>query len=84
MKCLSYQVVYFFKILSYFSAFGFVTFENVDVALAAKRGLIGAVLGPHMLRIGFAKTSISPKIFVGGLGDWCTNYRLWTEFDRLG
>lgn len=65
-------------------AYAFVSFSNVDIGYRAKKELSRKPVGDPPFKIGFGKTAISPKIHVGGLGPWCSNYQLWSEFDRFG
>lgn len=65
-------------------AYGFVKFENLDMAHRAKAAMSGRRLGLNALRIGYGKPTPSKRLWVGGLGPWAPLAALAKEFDRFG
>ena len=65
------------------NAFAFVRFENVDMAFLAKKELSGQFFGRLQCKIGYGKSLATSRVWVGGLGSWCSADLLWREFDRL-
>merc|ERR550539_596478 len=66
------------------NAFAFMRFENLDQAATAKRELSGQYIGKFQCKIGYGKVVKTPKVWVGGLGPWCSMQMLEREFDRFG
>lgn len=66
------------------NAFAFMRFENLDMAAAAKRELSGQYIGKFQCKIGYGKVVQTTKIWIGGLGHWCSKQLLEREFDRFG
>ena len=66
------------------NAFAFLRFENLDQAAAAKRELSGQYIGKFQCKIGYGKVVQTTKVWIGGLGPWCTKQMLEREFDRFG
>jgi RNA-binding protein 15 len=66
------------------NAFAFVRYENLDMAHRAKQELSGQFIGKFQCKIGYGKANPTPKVWVGGLGSWCSESLLWKEFDRFG
>ena len=66
------------------NAFAFMRFENLDQAANAKRELSGQYIGKFQCKIGYGKVVKTPKVWVGGLGPWCSKQMLEREFDRFG
>merc|ERR1719211_894950 len=66
------------------NAFAFMRFENLDQAATAKRELSGQYIGKFQCKIGYGKVVKTPKVWVGGLGPWCSLQMLEREFDRFG
>ena len=62
----------------------FIKFANLNQAYKAKVTLNGKVILKNVARIGYGKVMYSPKIWIGGLGDWTTMADLEREFDRFG
>jgi len=50
----------------------------------AKTELSGQYIGKFQCKIGYGKVNATPKVWVGGLGAWCTQQLLEGEFDRFG
>jgi len=50
----------------------------------AKLELSGQYIGKFQCKIGYGKANPSCKVWVGGLGSWCSESLLWKEFDRFG
>lgn len=66
------------------STYGFIKFENLDVAHRAKMAMSGKVLGHNPIKIGYGKPTPSTRLWVGGLGPWVSLAALAKEFDRFG
>ncbi|KAM9800483.1 RNA-binding protein 15-like [Syngnathus typhle] len=66
------------------TTFGFVKFENLDMAHRAKVAMSGKVLGHHQVKIGYGKPTPTTRLWVGGLGPWISLAALAKEFDRFG
>merc|ERR1712029_365002 len=50
----------------------------------AKVELSGQYIGKFQCKIGYGKVHATTKVWVGGLGCWCSPSLLWKEFDRFG
>jgi len=66
------------------NAFAFVRFKNLDMAALAKKELSGQYIGKFQCKIGYGKANATTKIWIGGLGPWCTRQMIEREFDRFG
>lgn len=66
------------------NAYAFIRYENLDMAHRAKVELSGQYIGKFQCKIGYGKVHATTKVWVGGLGSWCTPSLLWKEFDRFG
>lgn len=66
------------------NTYGFVKFENLDMAHRAKLVMSGKVLGHSAIKIGYGKPTPSTRLWVGGLGRWVSLAALAKEFDRFG
>jgi len=66
------------------NAFAFLRFSNLDQSAMAKRELSGQYIGKFQCKIGYGKVHATTKVWVGGLGDWCSKEMLEREFDRFG
>lgn len=66
------------------NTYGFIKFENMDVAHRAKIVMSGKVLGHSPVKIGYGKPTPSTRLWVGGLGPWVSLAALAKEFDRFG
>jgi RNA-binding protein 15 len=66
------------------NAFSFIRYENLDMAHRAKAELSGQYIGKFQCKIGYGKVNATTKVWVGGLGSWCSSQLLWKEFDRFG
>jgi len=66
------------------NAYAFVRYENLDQAHRAKVELSGQYIGKFQCKIGYGKVNATTKVWVGGLGAWCSENILWKEFDRFG
>lgn len=64
--------------------YGFIKFENLDMAHRAKCAMAGKVLGRNQIKIGYGKPTPSTRLWVGGLGPWVSLSTLDKEFDRFG
>ena len=66
------------------NAYAFIRYENLDMAHRAKKELSGQYIGKFQCKIGYGKVNATTKVWVGGLGPWCSENLLWKEFDRFG
>ncbi len=66
------------------NAYGFIRYENLDQSYRAKLELSGQYIGKFQCKIGYGKVNATPKVWVGGLGPWCSSSALESEFDRFG
>ncbi|XP_060132966.1 RNA-binding protein 15 [Zootoca vivipara] len=66
------------------STYGFLKFENLDMAHRAKIAMSGKVLLRNPIKIGYGKATPTTRLWVGGLGPWVPLAALAREFDRFG
>ncbi|NWH82097.1 RBM15 protein, partial [Piaya cayana] len=66
------------------STYGFLKFENLDMAHRAKLAMSGKVLLRNPIKIGYGKATPTTRLWVGGLGPWVPLAALAREFDRFG
>ncbi|XP_053705856.1 RNA-binding protein 15 [Synchiropus splendidus] len=66
------------------STYGFLKFENLDMAHRAKLTMSGKPVGRNLIKIGYGKATPSTRLWVGGLGPWVPLAALAREFDRFG
>lgn len=66
------------------STYGFLKFENLDMAHRAKISMAGKVVGRNPIKIGYGKATPTTRLWVGGLGPWVPLAALAREFDRFG
>ncbi|KTG46391.1 hypothetical protein cypCar_00003982 [Cyprinus carpio] len=66
------------------STYGFLKFENLDMAHRAKISMSGKVVGRNPIKIGYGKATPTTRLWVGGLGPWVPLTALAREFDRFG
>ena len=66
------------------NAYAFIRYENLDMSHRAKVELSGQYIGKFQCKIGYGKVHATTKVWVGGLGCWCSPSLLWKEFDRFG
>ncbi|KAM8975822.1 RNA-binding protein 15 [Pelodytes ibericus] len=66
------------------STYGFVKFENLDMAHRAKIAMSGKVILNNIIKIGYGKAIPTNRLWVGGLGPWAPMTALAREFDRFG
>lgn len=66
------------------NTYGFIKFENLDMAHRAKVVMSGKVVGHNPIKIGYGKPTPSTRLWVGGLGPWVPPAALAQEFDRFG
>jgi len=66
------------------NAYAFIRFSNLDESATAKRELSGQYIGKFQCKIGYGKVVATTKVWIGGLGPWCTTQMLEREFDRFG
>ncbi|PAV72502.1 hypothetical protein WR25_05903 [Diploscapter pachys] len=68
------------------AAFAFVMFQTIDQARLAKREEHERQIRPGSTycKIGYGKSQVSRKIWIGGLGSWVNRDMLTSEFDRFG
>ncbi|XP_059925438.1 putative RNA-binding protein 15B [Gadus macrocephalus] len=65
-------------------AYGFVKFQNLDMAHRAKVAMQGRVIGVNPVKIGYGKATSTTRLWVGGLGPGISLTALAREFDRFG
>ncbi|KAM3878108.1 RNA-binding protein 15-like [Diretmus argenteus] len=66
------------------STYGFLKFENLDMAHRAKITMSGKIVGRNPIKIGYGKPTPTTRLWVGGLGPWVPLAALAREFDRFG
>ncbi|XP_035808103.2 RNA-binding protein 15-like [Amphiprion ocellaris] len=66
------------------NTYGFIKFENLDMAHRAKVAMTGKVVGHNPIKIGYGKPTPTTRLWVGGLGPWVPLAALAKEFDRFG
>ncbi|XP_053296100.1 RNA-binding protein 15 [Pleuronectes platessa] len=66
------------------NTYGFMKFENLDMAHRAKVAMSGKVVGHNPIKIGYGKPTPTTRLWVGGLGPWVPLAALAKEFDRFG
>ncbi|KAJ7999112.1 hypothetical protein DPEC_G00212030 [Dallia pectoralis] len=66
------------------STYGFLKFENLDMAHRAKISMSGKVVCHNPIKIGYGKATPTNRLWVGGLGPWVPLSALAREFDRFG
>ncbi|XP_051271390.1 RNA-binding protein 15 [Dicentrarchus labrax] len=66
------------------NTYGFIKFENLDMAHRAKVAMSGKVVGHSPIKIGYGKPTPTTRLWVGGLGPWVPLAALAKEFDRFG
>lgn len=64
--------------------YGFLKFENLDMAHRAKLSMSGKTVGRNTIKIGYGKPMPTTRLWVGGLGPWVPVAALAREFDRFG
>ncbi|CAL8402180.1 unnamed protein product [Arctogadus glacialis] len=66
------------------STYGFLKFENLDMAHRAKVAMSGKIVGRNPIKVGYGKATPTTRLWVGGLGPWVPVAALAREFDRFG
>ncbi|XP_075052019.1 RNA-binding protein 15 [Mixophyes fleayi] len=66
------------------STYGFLKFENLDMAHRAKVAMSGKYILRNCIKIGYGKATPTNRLWVGGLGLWVPVASLAREFDRFG
>lgn len=66
------------------NTYGFIKFENLDMAHRAKIAMAGKMVGHSPIKIGYGKPTPTTRLWVGGLGPWVPLAALAKEFDRFG
>ncbi|KAM4700551.1 LOW QUALITY PROTEIN: RNA-binding protein 15 [Discoglossus pictus] len=66
------------------STYGFLKFENLDMAHRAKIAMSGKIVLRNPIKIGYGKATPTNRLWVGGLGPWVPVASLAREFDRFG
>lgn len=66
------------------STYGFLKFENLDMAHRAKMAMSGKYILRNCIKIGYGKATPTNRLWVGGLGPWVPMASLAREFDRFG
>lgn len=65
-------------------AYAFIKYLELEAAAAAKNQMFGEEINGRPCKVGYGKTLPSPRLWIGGLGGWCTRDMLTREFDRFG
>ncbi|XP_055503795.1 putative RNA-binding protein 15B [Leucoraja erinacea] len=65
-------------------AYGFLKFQNLDMAHRAKVAMSGRMIGRNHVKIGYGKANPTTRLWVGGLGPLTSLAALAREFDRFG
>ncbi|CAD6193558.1 unnamed protein product [Caenorhabditis auriculariae] len=68
------------------AAYAFVMFQSLEQAMDAKAEEQDRPIRPgsSRVKIGYGKSQVSRRLWVGGLGSWCSADMLAKEFDRYG
>ncbi|CAD5226610.1 unnamed protein product [Bursaphelenchus xylophilus] len=68
------------------AAYAFIVFHSLDAAIEALESQHNRALrnGSTRCQIGYGKSQVSPKLWVGRLGAWASKDMLIKEFDRYG
>lgn len=66
------------------NTYGFLKYENLDMAHRAKLTMSGKIVGHNPIKIGYGKAIPTTRLWVGGLGPWVPLAALAREFDRFG
>lgn len=66
------------------STYAFVKFLDIDVSARAKSCVDGQYIGRNICKIGYGRSMLSTRLWVGGLGSWTSIEELTREFDRFG
>ncbi|KAI6206962.1 hypothetical protein M3Y94_00975000 [Aphelenchoides besseyi] len=69
------------------AAYAFVVFQSLNSAMKALKGQHGHSIrggGSTKCQIGYGRSQISQRLWIGGLGEWTKEKRLLEEFDRYG
>lgn len=65
-------------------AYAFIKYLELEAAASAKNQMFGRDIKGRPIKVGYGKTLPSPRLWVGGLGNWCSVDLLTREFDRFG
>lgn len=65
-------------------AYAFIKYLELEAAASAKNQMFGKDIKGRPIKVGYGKTLPSPRLWVGGLGSWCSADILTREFDRFG
>lgn len=65
-------------------AFAFIKYLELEAAASAKNQMFGKEVNGRPIKVGYGKTLPSTRLWIGGLGQWCTTEMLNREFDRFG
>ncbi|KAI1706265.1 RNA recognition motif domain-containing protein [Ditylenchus destructor] len=68
------------------AAYAFILFHTVEESIDARRTQHNKPMRPGSTKcqIGYGKSQVSPRLYVGSLGQWVTADMLMKEFDRYG
>uniref|UniRef100_A0A4W4H286 RRM domain-containing protein n=1 Tax=Electrophorus electricus TaxID=8005 RepID=A0A4W4H286_ELEEL len=66
------------------STYGFLKFQNLDMAHRAKVSIAGRVVGCSPIKIGYGKATSTTRLWADDLGPWVPLATLAREFDRFG
>lgn len=65
-------------------AYAFIKYLELEAAASAKNQMFGKEINGRPIKVGYGKTLPSTRLWIGGLGNWCTAEMLNREFDRFG
>ena len=65
-------------------AYAFIKYLELEAAASAKIQMYGKEINGRPIKVGYGKTLPSKRLWIGGLGSWCSTDMLNREFDRFG
>ncbi|XP_065670109.1 RNA-binding protein spenito [Hydra vulgaris] len=65
-------------------AYAFIKYLELEAAASAKNQMFGKEINGRLIKVGYGKTQPSTRLWIGGLGHWCSSDLLNREFDRFG
>jgi len=65
-------------------AYAFIKYLELEAAACAKNQMFGKEIKGRPIKVGYGKTLPSTRLWVGGLGSWCSSDLINREFDRFG
>ena len=64
-------------------AYAFIKYLELEAAASAKIQMYGKEINGRPIKVGYGKTLPSKRLWIGGLGSWCSTDMLNREFDRF-